>query len=236
MASLTKLKILFLVAAVTGILIISLTLFGVAWINSNPGYYRYVVMVDGLSNYTGELATDIIVPMPMRDGNLVFSEEELQYKQFGNWKSVIVVTPHGKMLAFQSVGANLTDIHAEFFKSFDPGALRLTDLQNETLSPLMSEGLDASAGWNSGTQEGSRYTSVLFFPEDLVPLNTNATDIVVNLELSVSEGIHHSISGDTFRMRILERIPPDIRGAIPVSAHIMKYQDGNWVPLIRLQK
>ena len=75
MASLTKLKIVFLVAAVTGILIISLTLFGVAWINSNPGYYRYVVMVDGLSNYTGELATDIIVPMPMRDGNLVFRKK-----------------------------------------------------------------------------------------------------------------------------------------------------------------
>jgi hypothetical protein len=39
MVSLSKLKILFLAAAVTVILMFVLTLFGVAWINSNPGYY-----------------------------------------------------------------------------------------------------------------------------------------------------------------------------------------------------
>jgi len=232
MVSLNKLKILFLAAVVTGILMISLILFGIAWINSNPGYYRYAVTIDGLSNYTGEPVTDIIVPMPMRGGNLVFSEEELQYKQFGNWKSVIVVTPHGKMLAFQSLGANLTDIYAEFFKGFDPGELRLTNLQNESLSPLMSGGQDTPVRWNSSTQVRSNCTSVLFLPEDLVPLNVNATDIDVNLELTVSEGIHHSISGDTFRMSILEHIPPDIRGAIPVNVHVARYQSGgNWVPV-----
>ncbi|WP_305066171.1 hypothetical protein [Methanoculleus sp.] len=232
MVSLNKLKILFLAAAVTVILMFSLTLFGVAWINSNPGYYRYTVTIGDLSNYTGEPVTDIIVPMPMRDGELVFSEEELQYRQFGNWKSVIVVTPYGKMLAFQSVGANLTDIHAEFFKNFDPGELRLTDPQNESLSPLMRGGLNASAGWNSSTRDGSGYTSVLFLPEDLVPLNASATDVAVNLELTVSEGTHHSISGDTFRVSILEHVPPDIRGVIPVNVHAARYEGGgNWVPI-----
>lgn len=232
MVSLSKLKILFLAAAVTVILMFFLTLFGVAWINSNPGYYRYTVTIGGLSNYIDEPVTDIIVPMPMRDGELVFSEEELQYRQFGNWKSVIVVTPYGKMLAFQSVGTNLTDVHAEFFKNFDPGELRLTDPQNESLSPLMRDGLNSSAGWNSSTQDGSGYTSVLFLPKDLVPLNANATDVAVSLELTVSEGIHHSISGDTFRVSILEHVPPDIRGAIPVNVHAARYEGGgNWVPI-----
>jgi hypothetical protein len=224
-------KILFVVIVIIAAFVVLLPLFGASWINSNPGFYEYKISTEGLSQYQGGLITDIIVPMPMRDGSLVFSEEELQNQQFGNWKSVIVVTPHGKMLAFQSTDGDLTDIDADFFKKFDPGELAVTDIRDESLSPLIRENSDESKEWNSGTENRSEYVSIIFLPEDLVPLNANATDIVVNLELTISEGLNHSILGDTFRVTILERIPPEIRGEIPVNAHITQHLDGNWVPL-----
>ncbi|WAI00221.1 hypothetical protein [Methanogenium organophilum] len=222
MASINITKILLVVVVGTIAIFLFGTFFGLAWINSNPGQYSYTITTEGLSQYQGGLVTDVIVPIPMRDGELVFPEEELQNQQFGSWKSVIVETPYGKMLAFQSVGEDLTDIDATFFRRYDPGELTVTDISEESLSPLICKNCD-------GFPE---YVSVIYLPDELAPLSPDAPDIVINLKADVSEGLNHSILGETFRVTVHESIPPEIRGEINVSVVITRYEDGIWIPYI----
>jgi len=220
MSSKTKSMALILGSVIIGITILLLAVFaGAAWINSNPGCYIYRVSVENLSQYTGGPVTEIIVPVPMRDGELVFSEEDLQNGQSGNWKPGIVETTHGSMLVFRSSGdGNLTDIHAEFFRGFAPGEPTVTRIQNESLSPLTSKASGDSEEWKPDTE----YISVVILPLNLTPLDPDAGEILIDLELSVSEGLSHSVGGDLFHVNILEQIPPEIRGEIPVGAQITK--------------
>lgn len=223
-------KIFLVVVAGTIAIILFGTFFGIAWINSNPGLYSYTITTEGLSQYQGGLVTDVIVPIPMKNGELVFSEEELQNQQFGSWKSVIVETPYGKMLAFQSVGEELTDIDATFFRRYDPGELTVTDIQEESLSPLICKNCEEFTKGNAGTQDGPEYFSVIYLPDEIKPLSPDGPDIVINLKVDVSEGLNHSILGDTFRVTVHESIPPEIRGEISVDVVITQYVDGNYIP------
>lgn len=59
--------------AVLGVLIL-----GLAWADVNPATYTYQVTVTGLENYTGGPVTDILVPLPLREGEMIFSEEDLE--------------------------------------------------------------------------------------------------------------------------------------------------------------
>jgi len=231
MASINYTKILLVVAVGTVALIVFGTFFGVAWINSNPGHYSYTITTEGLSQYEGGPATEIIVPLPMRDGEPVFSKEELENRQFGSWRTALVETPHGTMLAFRPDGGNLTDIGATFSRRYAPGELRITDIRKESLSPLTCDHCDGPATWTNGTPDVPAYSSVIVLTDDLAPLGPDAPDIVIDIDAGVSEGLNHSILGDTYRVRVHENIPPDIRGAVNLSVAITQYSDGDWVPL-----
>ena len=134
---------------------------GVAYFNDNPGGYGYTINVEGLSNYQPSLITDIIVPLPVRDGHEVFSNEELQYKSFGDWKSVLVMTPYGKMLAFESIGRNLTDLHAEFFKVYPEGT-KIENITSESFSPVLPFTASNYTQWVYGKDSSRLFNDHLY--------------------------------------------------------------------------
>jgi len=74
--------------AVLGVLIL-----GLAWADVNPATYTYQVTVTGLENYTGGPVTDILVPLPLREGEMIFSEEDLEGQRVGAWKTLFAETP-----------------------------------------------------------------------------------------------------------------------------------------------
>lgn len=229
MTSINYTKILLVVAVGTVAIIVFGTFFGVAWINSNPGHYSYTVTTEGLAGYEGGPGAEIIVPLPMRDGEPVFSKDELDNQQFGSWTSTVVETPYGTMLAFRSDGEDLTDITAEFSRRYEPGELKIANIREESLSPLTCDHCDGPATWTNGTPDVPQYSSVISLPDDLAPLGPDAGDIVIDIDVGVSEGLNHSILGDTYRVRMHESIPPDVRGDIIVSVDITQYADGAWV-------
>jgi len=219
------------VAIGTVALIVFGTFFGVAWINSNPGHYSYAVATEGLAGYEAGPGTEILVPLPMRGGEPVFSKEELENGRFGSWTPAVVETPHGTMLAFRPDGGTLTDIAATFSRRYEPGELKIADIRKESLSPLTCEHCDGPATWTNGTRDVPAYSSVIVLPEDLAPPGPEAGEIVIDIDAAVSEGLNHSILGDTYRVRMHESIPPEVRGDITVSVAITQYADGDWVPV-----
>jgi len=204
---------------VSVLIIIAVTTFGIAYINNSPGYYMYTIDIKGLENYEPGLITDIIVPLPQRDGQLVFSDDELQYKTFGNWKSTIVVTKFGKMLAFQSVDRNLTDIHAEFIKSSFEGMV-IRNITQESLSPALPLMHSDYSQSDDGSNSGRDYSTIVYIPDTIRPLHGSNDFITIVLELNAYEGMQHSISGKAYRVSVSERIPPGTYNSTLVVAQV----------------
>ena len=61
----------------------------IAYINNSPGLYKYSVDIEGLNNYQPSLITDVIVPLPVRDNQQVFADDDLQYQTFGSWTGAV---------------------------------------------------------------------------------------------------------------------------------------------------
>jgi hypothetical protein len=206
--------------AVIIFLFLGIWISGIGFINNSPGLYKYSVDIQGLENYEPSLITDIIVPLPQRDGVPVFSDDELQYKTFGSWRSMIVVTQYGKMLAFQSVGRNLTDLDAEFYKKYPEGIV-IRNITQESLSPvlpLISSTYSLPVDSPYITQE---YSTIVYIPESIRPLHTN-DEILINLTLIASEGMQHSLNGMTYTVQVSEKIPSGTYNSTPVVVHILK--------------
>jgi hypothetical protein len=202
------------------LLFLGIWISGIGFINNSPGLYKYSVDIQGLENYEPSLITDIIVPLPERNGQPVFSDDELQYKTFGSWKSMIVVTKFGKMLAFQSIGRNLTDLNAEFYKKYPEGTV-IRNITQESLSPvlpLISSTYSIPVDSPYTTQD---YSTIVYIPDTIRPLHAN-DEIIVNLTLIASEGMQHSLNGMTYTVLVSEKIPSGIYNSTPVVAHILK--------------
>jgi hypothetical protein len=209
------------VFAIVGILLfvfwlILLAGFFSAMTNNMPGYYEYSISIQGLDNYHSGPITDIIVPLPMRDGKDVFSDDDLQYKKFGNWTSLLVMTESGKMLAFQTTQRNLTNIDAKFFKRYS-GGVEIRNITNESLAPVLPGN---SSGYPSENNNKRVFSSKIYLSNATLPLDTNGPPVTFNLELTMNGGMVHSIAQGSYRVSILETIPSNIRGWIPVSARI----------------
>jgi hypothetical protein len=187
------------------------------YLNNNPGAYGYTIHVEGLSGYEPGLITDIIVPLPMRDGQQVFNDEDLQYKSFGQWKSVLVMTPYGKMLAFESVGRNLTDIQAEFFRGYPP-EMRIENITSESLSPVLPFAPSDYTQWVYGKDHA--FSTIVFIPDSIRPLTPGRGDITFELQLDAFEGMLHSIRGKSYQVLVKEVIPPGVRNWTSVVAQV----------------
>ena len=87
--------------AVLGVLIL-----GLAWADVNPATYTYQVTVTGLENYTGGPVTDILVPLPLREGEMIFSEEDLEGQRW-RLEDFLCRDTEGRMLAFQTMVRDL---------------------------------------------------------------------------------------------------------------------------------
>jgi hypothetical protein len=191
----------------------------IAYINNSPGLYKYSVDIEGLDNYQPGLITDIIVPVPVRDGEPVFSDDELQDQTFGNWKTVLVVTHYGKMLAFESVGRNLTDIHAVFYRKYPEGTT-IKNIASESLSPV----LPASASPYSQPivvhNPLGNYSTLVSIPDTIRPLHAGNDSLVFTIELIAMEGMQHSHVGSTYQVAIHEKIPPGVYNMTEVLARV----------------
>jgi hypothetical protein len=209
------------IAIVLAILLLTgITLFGVGYINNSPGLYRYSVDVEGLESYQPSLITDIIVPIPERNGQPVFSDDELQYQTFGDWKSIIVVTKVGKMLAFQSIGRNLTNIHAVFYKKYPDGVI-IRNITAESLSPALPLVLSQYTERISGSDPKRDFSTIVYIPDTIRSLHGQDDFITFNLELLADEGMQHSVSGKVYRVRVSERIPTGIFNSTSVVAQVL---------------
>jgi hypothetical protein len=203
------------------VIFIIIWIFGIGYINNSPGLYKYTVDIEGLNNYQPSLITDIIVPLPVRDGQQVFTDDELQYQKFGNWKTVLVVTKYGKMLAFESVGRNLTDIHAEFYRKY-PDGTRIENITNESLSPVLPDSASPYSQLSEESNPSRDYSTIVYIPDTIHPLHTENDVLVFNIELIAAEGMQHSQAGSTWHVAVREKIPAGVYNMTEVLAQVSK--------------
>ena len=201
------------------LIFIGIAFFGIGYINNSPGLYKYSVDIEGLDNYQPSLITDVIVPIPERNGQPVFSDDELQYQTFGDWKSIIVVTKVGRMLAFQSVSRNLTDIHAVFYKKY-PDGTAIRNITAESVSPALPLATSPYTQRISGSAPAKDFSTIVYIPDTIRPLHGGGEPITFNLELFADEGMQHSVQGTVYRVRVSERIPPGVYNSTVVVAQV----------------
>ena len=192
---------------------------GIAWINNSPGGYKYTIDIEGLDQFQSGLITDIIVPLPYRNGRQEIADEDLQYKSFDDWKSVLVMTPYGKMLAFEKIGRNLTDIHAEFYSSYSDG-ITIENITRESFNPLLPYSPSPYTQWVYGNSADRDYSTIVYIPDSIKPLQPGNANLTIDLDLTASEGMEHSWVGKTYHVVIREVIPAEVRNWTSVVAQI----------------
>lgn len=197
------------------------------------GYYDYSIKITGLSDYQGDSVTQIVVPIPSLEGVSIISDEQFQHKTYGNWTSLLVVTEHGKMLAFQSIATNLTDLNACFAKEIRkyPTADEINgDLFVPTGRSLLR------------TENTTGNCTYIIIPDALQPLSNTSRPITVYVNLTIhNSGTTHNNSttldephlNREYHVSIAEQIPPGTTGVIPVEPQVY-YRDSlseNFRPL-----
>lgn len=203
------------------LVLIVATFAGNALIHDMPGTVTYTVSVNGLDRYNGGLATDIVVPIPMINGKQAFSDNELQYRQFGQWKSMLVVTSQGKMIAFQSLNRNLTNIHAQWFRESRTNKIKI-DSSKDFLSPRINQTLENYTRTVSPDVNRGEYVSKVYIEKEMQALDENNGTIFINISFFVSEGTTLGFPGKTYNAYISEEIPAGFHQSVPVTVYIEK--------------
>ena len=210
------------VASGAAVVVLILAVFvGTVLIHDMPGTVTYTVSVNGLDRYNGGLATDIIVPIPMINGEQAFSDDELQYRQFGQWKSMLVVTSQGKMIAFQSLDRNLTNIHAQWFRESRKKKMNI-DSSKGLLFPRINLTQENYTRTVSPDVSGGGYVSKVYIEKEMRALDGNNGTISFDLSFFVSEGTNWGFMGKTYNARVSEEIPAGFRQSVPVTVYIEK--------------
>jgi len=189
---------------------------------TTPIYY-YDIEITGLDHYQNIGITDIIVPLPVKDGEQIFTDEELQYRSFGDWTSLLVMTKEGKMLAFQSTNATLTDIRASFRKEVDVDML--SQIKNPVKYGALLHPISDVVPHRPNERDDYRvympsYVTYIYIDEDIEPMYGGDNPITFHVcfvgsgrrVLGVWEGMYSE--------SIHEEIPEDLGGPIPVGYHI----------------
>jgi len=191
--------------------------------NTQPGYYqaKYSITIKNISFYSPKgFITDIIVPVPKLNGEDVFSDEDLHGITFGHWKSVLVKSEDGKMLALQSIGVNLSDISATFETNHRQIGERRWNAKNLSLTPSTGRisGINRSQiTWIE--PNNSHSTTIVLIPDNLPPLSENAPLITVELEYLVLGDRTGMYTIDDYRLQGHCEVPLDFSGKIPLDLH-----------------
>ncbi|QYZ77961.1 hypothetical protein E2N92_00225 [Methanofollis formosanus] len=197
----------FVVGAVLCVLIFLGISLSLAWHESVPPLVSYHVSVVGLDGRTGDGSTTILVPLPMKDGEVVIPSSELADRTFDNWTTTMVGTKDGTMLAFQHRQKNLTDIDARFYL-YEKDISGTERLPEEYLSPVLEKITD------------EEYTTVIYVDEGVRPPG----DLTVNLELSAGGGLFHGMFEDMYQTEVQESVPAGTAGRIVVTAEVEEYR------------
>lgn len=205
-------------------------LFGAFFQNQGQGNIEYTFTVTGLEGRNGNLVSDVIVPLPMQNGELLIPIDEIDGKTFGEWHTVIVGFPDSeeKMLALQHAGTNLTDINAEFYH-YLPDGLIVDENNKVFLSPAQDnqESLTAAGryAWSSKTSLepfSYNYQSMISLPDNLGnKANSPQDEINFNILLRVNTGMtgFMTIPAD-YRFVINENISAGDSGFTPVNVDV----------------
>lgn len=155
--------------------------------NQGQGNIKYIVSVTGLEDKNGNYLSDVIVPLPMQNGEYLLPLEEIDNRFFGEWHTVIIGFPDSeeKMLAFQHAGVNMTDINAEF-NQYLPDGLIIDDKNKVYLSPV----LDSPETLKMAIEEMDyNYKTMIALPDNLKNRSNSLSDeINFNVILLVSTG------------------------------------------------
>jgi hypothetical protein len=212
------------IRVILGIVLIFLLVF-VIWvltsfyITNAPGMYDYTIDIRGLDRFQAGPVTTIILPLPVRNGQQVFPDEQLQNQTFGAWTSGIVRTPQGKMLGFQSSSRNLSDLHAEFARTLlEKGKIK--NITRDSFYPALPYNASPYTQWVYGFGAIRNYTTVVSVPDSLQPLNGGNDTISIIIELIATGGVINSSADTTYRVSIDENLPPDARDMTNVTAQI----------------
>lgn len=192
-----------------------------AYLATSPAYYDYSITTGGLDRYEGGLTTDIIIPLPVKDGIPVIPEKTIQYRRFGNWTSLLVVTPQGKMIAFQSGDRNLTDINAHFLVPLEGPAL-FSRASPEMLQPAIDPGAGSRATRADDTGTTMAYSSQVYLDENIRPINNSSAPVRIDLDMVYSEGMSFGRYGALYHTRIGEEIAGGSTGWIPVRVQLTR--------------
>ncbi|MBP2145517.1 hypothetical protein J2129_000971 [Methanofollis sp. W23] len=199
------------VSFVVGALLCVVIVFGIslslAWHEHRPGLVSYHVSVTGLEGGSGEGSTTLLVPVPMKDGEIVIPPSRLVNQTFENWTTALVETEDGTMLAFQHQHTNLTDIQGDFYVPEE----NITDtkrLPEEYLSPVLE------------TISDGCYTTVIYVDEGIRPPG----NLTVDLRLSAGGGLYHGMFEQMYRTEVQETVPPGTAGRIVVTAEVGEYR------------
>lgn len=204
-----KISFFILKVVIVSGLVLLVSVLGANWYIhfTQPSYqmYEYTVRIHNASSYGGGPGTDILVPLPMIGGEIeIFPEERVQNKTFGDWKSVLVMTDDGKMLALQSMDAYLTDVSAGFTMArvVDDGRITSDDL---SLSPVIDASEKAPDSQGPG-QCSPHALTLVYVPESIQPLSDNAPPLGIEIELAVLD----------YRLYGSVTVSADTRGRVPV--------------------
>jgi len=204
--------------------------FGLAWADVNPATYTYRVTVTGLDNYTGGPVTDILVPLPLREGKMIFSEEDLEGQRVGAWKTLFAETPKGRMLVFQTMERDLSDISVTFGSPVEKYFL-IDDITRESFSPVVTEAPAGYTRWAFGTGDVQNFTTLVRLDEGIRPKTADAGPIVIHLWITAGGGRLHGITGEKYQVEVYEAIPPGVTGFVPVRAQVARFGDVGIVPV-----
>jgi len=203
---------------------------GLAWADVNPATYTYQVTVTGLENYTGGPVTDILLPLPLREGEMIFSEEDLEGQRVGAWKTLFAETPKGRMLAFETMERDLSDISATFGSPAEKYFL-IDDITRESFSPVVAEAPAGYTRWAFGTGDVQNVTTLVRLDEGIRPKTSDAGPIVIHLRITAGGGRLHGITGEKYQVEVYEAIPPGVTGFVPVKAQVARFGDAGIVPV-----
>ncbi len=222
---------------------------GQAYFEEQPATYIYTISVQGLSNYNrnlelsdspkdawfdfsmqGSNITNIIVPIPMKKGKQIFTDEEMQNKSFGSWKSMLVVTKLGKMLAFQTRDKNLTNIDAEFRKDFNYSVDIKNIMDEVLLHPLSNEATANYTIWVYGDKNIQNYTTYVYINQNIQPVGSDDNKITFNLGLALRGNMVHG-RAKNYKIDVFETIPESVKGQVPVKAQLSIVGETGWGPL-----
>jgi hypothetical protein len=215
------------IAAIFLIHNIILSMFYVFGPISHPGAFKYEIAITGIDSFSGNNLTRITIPLPMKEnGRSIFFKQDINNRTFGIWTSCLIPVDGSMMIQFSTLERNLADIHAVFYCEEEGEMSRYRELSEE-MCPYVANTTTPYTRWiyNRSIQEGP-VTLVIIDP-GMEPKDAQR-DLAFDLEFYAGGGTVSSQERDWYRLSIVEDIPSDVTGNIPVRVQTGKYVNNRW--------